>query len=117
MAKKNYITSGKPGIAQNTYNFNFASRGTSFPINPNRYRNGKVKIVNAADVSMGTGELGLTPEELTTIHENVADRRPIQVTVDAIVAKYNELNVASRRQIQDTVDAIVAKYNELMGGI
>jgi hypothetical protein len=50
-----------------------------------------VSIVNAADMSMGTGELGRTPEELTTIHENVADRRPIQDTVDAIVAKYNEL--------------------------
>jgi hypothetical protein len=91
MAKKNYITSGKPGIAQNTYNFNFASRGTSFPINPNRYRNGKVKIVNAANAPMGIGELGRTPEELTTIHENVADHRQIQETVDAIVAKYNEL--------------------------
>jgi hypothetical protein len=40
---------------------------------------------------MGIGELGRTPEELTTIHENVADHRQIQETVDAIVAKYNEL--------------------------
>ena len=112
MAKKNYITSGKPGIAQNTYNFNFASRGTSFPINPNRYRNGKVKIVNAADVSMGTGEFGRTPEELTTIHENVADRRQIQERLTLLLR-----NIVDRRQIQDTVDAIVAKYNELMGGI
>ena len=91
MANKNYITSGKPRIAQNTYNYNFGSRGTSFSINPNRYRNGKVKIINAADVSMGTGKLGRIPEELTTIHENVADRRPIQDTVDAIITKYNEL--------------------------
>ena len=112
MAKKNYITSGKPGIAQNTYNFNFASRGTSFPINPNRYRNGKVKIVNAADVSMGTGELGLTPEELTTIHENVSDRRQVQERLTLLLQ-----HIAERRQIQDTVDAIITKYNELMRGI
>ena len=112
MANKNYITSGKPGIAQNTYNYNFASRGTSFPINPNRYRNGKVKIVNAADVSTGAGELGRTSEELTTIHENVSDRRQIQERLTLLLQ-----HIAERRQIQDTVDAIVAKYNELMRGI
>ena len=112
MAKKNYITSGKPGIAQNNYNFNFASRGTSFPINPNRYRNGKVKIVNAADVSMDTGELGRAPEELTTIHENVADRRQIQERLALLLQ-----NIVGRRQIQDTVEAIITKYNELMQGI
>ena len=112
MANKNYITSGKPRIAQNTYNYNFGSRGTSFSINPNRYRNGKVKIVNAADVSTGVGELGRTSEELTTIHENVADRRQIQERLTLLLQ-----NIVDRRQIKDTVDAIITKYNELMQGI
>jgi hypothetical protein len=61
---------------------------------------------------MNPGELGRTPEELTTIHENVADRRQIQERLTLLLR-----NIVDRRQIQDTVDAIVAKYNELMGGI